>query len=161
MTRTAFDRVSPDAMPPALVLSTHPAVVTRQIDVEEARDIHAMAFPEDDWAGDEHMYWALRRKANGAVLGFCSARLLEDSRDCFLSRAAVVKAAQGQGLHRRMIAHRVYWAWQQGADRCITYTTLQNYPSMTNLLAVGFKFYKPRNAWVGKRVHYFELKQPR
>lgn len=148
-------------MSAARPLAAEPAIITRQIDVEEARDIHAMAFPGDDWAGDEHTYWALRRKANSAVLGFCSARLLDNGRDCFLSRAAVVKAAQGQGLHRRMIAHRVYWAWQQGADRCITYTTLQNYPSMTNLLAVGFRFYKPRATWVQGRVHYFELKQPR
>lgn len=136
------------------------AIRTRQIDVDEARDIHALAFPEDDWAGDDHTYWELRRAAGNRTVGFCSARILDDGA-CFLSRAAVVKAAQGQGLHRRMIAHRVYWAWQQGADRCITYTTLQNYPSMTNLLAVGFRFYKPRTAWVGKRVHYFELKQPR
>lgn len=145
-------------------LAAEPAIITRQIDVEEARDIHAMAFPSDDWAGDEHTYWALRRKANGAVLGFCSALAhYGGPDDCtvFLSRAAVVKAAQGQGLHRRMIAHRVRWAWQQGAERVITYTTLQNYPSMTNLLAVGFRFYKPKNPWVGKRVHYFELKQLR
>lgn len=141
-----------------------PAIATNAIDVDLARDIHALAFPHDDWPGDDHNYWELSRTGSPGrrvTVGFCSARLLDNGRDCFLSRAAVVKAAQGQGLHRRMIAHRVYWAWQQGADRCVTYTTLQNYPSMTNLLAVGFKFYKPRNAWVGKRVHYFELKQPR
>lgn len=141
------------------------AVLTRALDLDEARDVHELAFPHDDWAGDDHTYWVLERplplvRLPRRILGFCSARILDDGA-CFLSRAAVVKAAQGQGLHRRMIAHRVYWAWQQGADRCITYTTLQNYPSMTNLLAVGFRFYKPRTAWVGKRVHYFELKQPR
>lgn len=154
-TRTAFDKANPDPMPPALVL-TVPTVATRQIDVDDAREIHQLAFPEDDWAGDDHTYWASRRTVNGALLGFCSAHMT-DPHTCFLSRAAVVKAAQGQGLHKRMIAHRVYWAWQQGALRVITYTTLQNYASMTNLLDVGFRFYKPHTPWVGKRVHYFQL----
>lgn len=137
-------------------MSTPPAIVTRQIELDEARDIHAMAFPDDHWAGDEHTYWELRRLRGNRTVGFCSARMT-DANTCFLSRAAVVKAARGQGLHKRMIAHRVYWAWQQGALRVFTYTTLQNYASMTNLLDVGFRFYQPKIPYVGKRVHYFQL----
>lgn len=123
-------------------------------DEDDARAIHALAFPEDDWVGDGHTFW-VARDDRARVVGFCSAIYYPDREQVFLSRAAVVRAAQGCGLHKRMIQMRVLWSWFQGAKDIITYTTLQNYPSMANLLDCGFRFYKPPTAWATKRVHYF------
>lgn len=136
--------------------------VIARVDADAARELHALAFPADSWPEDdfpdhEHGFWIAGPPRR--PVGFCSAILWPDRKACFLSRAAVVKSARGSGLHNEMISTRILWAWKQGADRVVTYTTLQNYASMVNLLASGFKFYEPPERWVGKRVHYFQLKR--
>lgn len=135
-------------------------ILTCPTDEDTALELHKLAFPSDVWVGDEfpdheHNYWVLRE--NGKTVAFCSAVLWGERKAVFLSRAAVVKSAQRKGLHKLMIATRVKWAWGQGVGRVVTYTTLQNYPSMINLLDSGFRFYQPDEPWVGKRVHYFQL----
>lgn len=140
-----------------------PSALMRKASEEEARELHDLAFPSDDWPPDDHpdydhLFW-VAYAVGGRRLGFCSAVHWPKRNAVFLSRAAVVKAARHTGLHRQMIFHRVLWAWGQGVDRVVTYTTLQNYPSMVNLLDSGFRFYQPAENWVGKRVHYFQLKR--
>lgn len=129
---------------------------------DTARELHTLAFPSDIWVGDEfpdheHNYWIARDGAR--TVGFCSTVLWHERKTVFLSRAAVVDKYRGFGLHKHMINTRVLWSWRQGVDRVVTYTTLQNYPSIIHLLDCGFRFYRPDEPWVGKRVHYFELKR--
>jgi GNAT superfamily N-acetyltransferase len=129
---------------------------------ELAHELHKLAFPSDSWVSEdfpdhEHAFWLASEGAR--PVGFCSAVLWDERKAVFLSRAAVINQCRGMGIHRMMIAKRVKWAWEQGVDRVVTYTTLQNYPSMSNLLDCGFRFYRPDEPWVGKRVHYFELKR--
>lgn len=128
--------------------------ITMLDDIEEAREIHKLAFPDDKWAGDHHTFW-VARAAGGEVAGFCSAVLWEKTNSVFLSRAAVARFARGTLLHRQMIRTRVRWAKAQGAHQVVTYTLLKNYPSMINLLHCGFRFYTPSDLWEGKNVHYF------
>lgn len=140
-----------------------PTAIIRPCDEDEARRLHELAFPadafpSDEWSSYDHQFW-VAYAVGGKLLGFCSAVHWPLRNAVFLSRAAVVKAARGTGLHRQMIFHRVMWSWGQGVDRVVTYTTLQNYPSMVNLLDSGFRFYQPAENWVGKRVHYFQLKR--
>lgn len=125
-------------------------------DVEEAKELHALAFPSDNWAGDDHTYWVARD--GKTVVGFCSAVHREEKGYVFLSRAAVIAAARGAGLQRRMIRARVAWAKKQSADVVVTYTTMKNYDSMVNLLKCGFRFFEPDEPFVGKKVHYYRLK---
>ena len=122
---------------------------------DEARDIHAMAFSDDLWVGDDHTFWVA--KHNGTVVGFCSAVYRPERGHVFLSRAAVIKNARGHGIQKRMIATRIRWARKQGAKECVTYTSPKNYPSMCSLLACGFKFYFPHEPWAGKSMHYFRM----
>lgn len=131
-------------------------VIRRLDDVDEAHELHKLAFPDDEWVGDEHEFWAAYD--GQGVAGFASACpfIPPDDKVVFLSRAAVVKRAARLGLHKSLIAARVLWAWQQGADRCVTYTTLRNYASMVNLLHSGFRFYTPKPKWAGNHVHYYE-----
>lgn len=134
------------------------AVIRQLHDIDEARELHDLAFPDDSWVGDEHTFWA----AHGpqGVVGFASAIAWEKAGAgaVFLSRAAVVKAHAGLGLHNALIRARVLWAWREGADRCVTYTTFRNYSSMVNLLHSGFRFYipDPQKWWAGRHVHYYE-----
>ena len=135
-----------------------PPVRTRLIeDLDEAREIHALAFEEDIWVGDQHTFWAVYDRKR--VVGFCSAVILETCGPAvYLSRAAVVKSHWGKGVQRTMIATRCAWGIEHGAKRAVTYTLLKNYPSMVNLLNAGFRFYTPDPAWhVSPRVvHYFK-----
>ena len=129
-------------------------------DAEEAKELHALAFPDDKWAGDDHTYWVAKeydsaKFAFGKVIGFCSAKVMEPH-GVFLSRCAVRKDYAGKGLQRLMIRRRVKWAIDQGSHRVFTYVTLKNYESMINLLRCKFRFY--HGHWVGPEVHYLELK---
>lgn len=125
-------------------------------DVEENRRLWERGFPGDKWVGDHHTFW-IARDETGTVLGFCSAVYLTGENNVFLSSAAVFPCARGGGLQRRMIRHRVRWAKAQGARYAITYAIKSNYPSLTNLIRAGFRFYVPATSWAGD-VHYFERK---
>jgi GNAT superfamily N-acetyltransferase len=135
--------------------------VRRLDDIDSARVLHDLAFEADKWVGDDHTFWVARDPdAGNRTVGFASAIFRAPEGDkpyVFLSRAAVVAKYQGQHLQRRLIAHRVFWGWWQGAEEIRTYTTLQNYPSMVNLLREGFSFYRPETPYAGKRYHYFRL----
>lgn len=126
-------------------------------DVDEVRELHSLAMPDDHWVGDDHTFW-IARDADGKPVGFCSAIHRPERGYVFLSRAAVAAGARGARLQRRMIRARVTWARKQGASEVITYTLLKNYESFVNLLKCGFRFYKPEDAWVGHDVHYLILK---
>jgi GNAT superfamily N-acetyltransferase len=136
------------------------AVKTRLVeDIDEAREIHGLAFAEDLWVGDHHTFWAVYDRKR--VVGFCSAVVLTEmftKPAVYLSRAAVAKSHWGRGVQRSMIATRCMWGIDHGAKQAVTYTLLRNYPSIVNLLNAGFKFYTPSPKWDWvdtTRVHYF------
>jgi hypothetical protein len=137
-------------------------ITARSLDVEEAREIHALAFAADDWVGDDHTFWAYYSGKPPRVVGFCSAILHSPSpMEAFLSRSAVAFRVRGRGLQRRMIRDRVRWiAEHQPHARIVTYTLLDNYASITNLILCGFRFYVPKRKWAHagpSSVHYFKL----
>lgn len=136
------------------------AIIRHLEDLDEARELHKLAFEGDEWVGDDHEFWVALDGLG--VVGFASAIVWDESyiggepNACFLSRAAVVKSASGMGLHKALIDARVTWAQREGVRRCVTYTTLRNYTSMVNLLQSGFRFYRPKPCWAGTHVHYYE-----
>lgn len=123
-------------------------------DIDEIKELHTLALPGDLWVGDEHTFW-LAREGRKPV-GFCSAIYRPERGYVFLSRSAVMLAARGQGLQRRMIRTRVAWAKRQGAREAITYTSLKNYESFVNLVKCGFRFYTPSVTYAGDEVHYLK-----
>lgn len=112
--------------------------ITREDDLETARELHDLAFGAA-WPGDDHEHWFARDEA-GKVVGFCSAKFVAGTKAVFLSRAAVIRTARGAGLHKRLIRVRLHWARAQGVDLCITYVSMRNYRSMLNLVDCGFRF---------------------
>jgi GNAT superfamily N-acetyltransferase len=111
--------------------------VARTDDVEEVREMHSLAFPGIVWPGDDHELWLALQ--GGAPVGFASAKYTAAESAVFLSRGAVLQTAQGRGLQRRLIEARVRWAFSRGARWVWTYTSIDNYPSLYNLLRCGFR----------------------
>lgn len=117
------------------------------------KQLHAQCLPDDDWE-DATQHWALWNDA-GRACGFCSVYRLKYERGVYLSRAGVLPGTRGRGLQRRMIQARLRWARTRGLRFAVTYTSLDNYPSIVNLLRCGFVFYDPATPWAGPQVHYF------
>ena len=122
-------------------------------DIDLIRELHTQLFPADEWpVTDKTTCWLMT--LDDDPVGFCTADDL-GSGVVFMTRAGVLPVVRGGGLQRRLIRVRTAWARALGATAVITYTILQNYPSMINLLKSGFKFYTPEYEWVGSKVHYF------
>lgn len=128
---------------------------------EEARAIWNAVAPADKWHGDDDLHWIVYN-ASGKPVAFASMVILsydngrgDKGRMAYMTMAGVLPEARGHHLQRRLIRARVQAARREGLDWIITYTLLKNYPSMCNLLACGFEFYEPEDAWVGDDVHYY------
>lgn len=114
--------------------------------------LHRRCFPDDDYClGKGVRHWVLYDE--NISVGFCS--LIDWGRGvAFLARAGVLPIAQGQGMHRRMIRHRLRWAKRNGFDRVWTYTTNDNVRSANNLIRCGFRVYAPKKMFDGGYIFF-------
>lgn len=110
--------------------------IRQEHDIEWLREVHKLAFPEDLWPGDDDKFWIATRGTD--LVGFASARPRGDMLE--LTRCAVVAAETGRGLQRRFLAVREAYARRNGCKTVCTYTTMGNYPSITNLIRAGYRF---------------------
>ena len=122
------------------------------------RALEARCFPEDepyDIAGA--IWWLV--KVGDFPIGYAGLKPLPYEKDVgFLCRAGILSNYRGQGLQRKLIKLRIKEAQKLGLKQLVTYTTTDNYASITNLLNQGFRFYSPENPWAGKEaktVMYF------
>lgn len=115
---------------------TYPIRIRRERDLEWLREVHAIAFPDDRWPGDDHAFWVATRGSE--LLGFASALVTGDMLE--LTRCAVVSSMHGKGMQRRLIAVREAYARRQGCAGVATYTTRDNWSSITNLVRAGYRF---------------------
>jgi GNAT superfamily N-acetyltransferase len=83
------------------------------------------------------------------VVAFASARIVPGD-VVFLSRCAVLPCARGQGLQRRFIRARVRLARLPA----VTYTMPGNVSSANNLIACGFRLYRPTRQWAGDALYW-------
>jgi GNAT superfamily N-acetyltransferase len=132
-------------------------------DIEDAREHwadfqHHTHGPEffDKWPGDDHIFWLIIDEKQD--IGMMSAVYRPEKGYVYLSYAIIIPSHQAKGLQRKLIQHRLRWAKRQGAFYAVTYTLMDNYPSIMNLLRCGFKFAKEPRGWsgYGPGVHYFE-----
>ena len=70
----------------------------------------------------------------------------------FLCRAGVLSNYRGHGLQRKFLKAREREAKKIGIKQLITYTVVDNYPSIVNLISQGYRFYSPANPWAGKEA---------
>ena len=87
-------------------------------------------------------------------VGFCSCHVTEGD-TVFLSRSGLLPEYQGRGLQKTMIKARLSWAKRSGYAKAITYTTLDNATSFSNLQKCGFRLYLPQNQYAGKKMLYW------
>lgn len=75
----------------------------------------------------------------------------------YLARAFVGADHRGQGLQRKLIQARVGRAKELKGSH-VTSDTYDNPPSTNNLIACGFRAYRPGSAWRGEGTMYWRLK---
>lgn len=113
--------------------------IEKTTDLDEVHELHLQTFPRDPYVDEDHEFWVARSPAGWAV-AFASCTYFEDIRTVYLSRVGVLPEAAGSGLQRRFILLRLQHARRCGAMGAVTYTTKDNYQSITNLIRTGFRF---------------------
>ncbi len=73
---------------------------------------------------------------------------------CIFIRAFVDRTMRGKGIQKLLIKKRLLAA-KKNSSVAITYTTIDNYPSVNNLMSCGFKYYNPEYAYAGQNFLYF------
>lgn len=125
-----------------------------QVDEDEARFHHSLAFAGDVWCREATHFWLAYEGKK--VIGFLALRMEDEA--VYVSRIATVKAAEGRGIARKLIKRGLRYAKDYGARYAHTYTLLRNYESMCMLLKCGFRFVPVPKGFrytAPSRVHYF------
>lgn len=128
----------------------------RTWDFEKVLELDRRIFPSDEALrfNENAAYWLL--KHDGKDVGFCSLNPIKwEPKGCFLSRAGILRGHQKAGLQRRMISTRTKYAKKMGFEWAVTYTMIDNHPSIVNLLKSGFRFYRPASPWAGINTLYY------
>lgn len=73
----------------------------------------------------------------------------------YLMRAGVDPEYRGRGLQRKLIRTRVKFARARGWHGLITDTSYDNIRSSNNLIAEGFKLFRPRELWAFSNSLYW------
>lgn len=126
---------------------------TEQLDLVRALD--RAVFPGDEPVELDCGRWWLAWDGDDPV-GFGGARILDREDAAVLVRCGVVRAARGRGAQSRLIRARLRWLGEQPHVRtCVTYTTADNVASANNLIATGFRLYRPAWTWAGPDFLYW------
>lgn len=104
----------------------------------------------------ENREWWVFLDRKGKIGAYCGS--IYSQGICIFIRAWVKKSHRGKGMQKRLINTRVKAAKEKDCYIAITYTTKDNYPSVNNLIAKGFKFYFPEYAYGGKEMLYWSKK---
>lgn len=104
-------------------------------------------------------WWIAFEVSGGAeapvgVAGMCHSAIEEGT--FYLGRCCVDIEHRGHGLQRKLIMARVARARELGGSAA-TSDTYCNPPSTNNLIACGFRAYKPESEWRGEGTSYWRL----
>lgn len=94
---------------------------------------------------DEGVWWIVYD--GKTPVAYAGAIHLKEKNRVYLCRAGVLPEYRGLGLQKQLIRKRLLWAKSCGVSTVITYTDLDNVFSSNNLIASGFKLYKPDLPW--------------
>lgn len=125
-------------------------------DVTTVQRLNDQIFPLDPMPKHTDSYYWLVWHGKTPV-GFCSMYLLTNSGepDCaFFSRAGVYHSHRGKGLGQRLIRVRLSLAKKLNLRAVVTYT-IDNIPSVNNLIKAGFRLYEPSYKWAGSNALYW------
>jgi GNAT superfamily N-acetyltransferase len=135
-------------------------VIRASDDWDTIQELDREAFPTSPKLTDEELsssVWWLAY-LDGVPVAYAGIWLIPAKKKAFLTRAAVAKIAQGQGLQKRLIRVRLRHAKRAGIPRVYTYTQAGNFASMKSLIACGLRpyytSYGEANAFI-----YFETRR--
>jgi RimJ/RimL family protein N-acetyltransferase len=127
--------------------------IKRSENKELIKKLHDEIFPDDIWCGLEHtVSWVVW--FNKKPVGFCLLNI-SDSDYGYYTRAGINKKHWGKGLHKRMLLVREKFARQFGYSRIVTYTTIDNIQSISNLQKRGYMIYEPKSKYADDKKNKF------
>jgi ribosomal protein S18 acetylase RimI-like enzyme len=113
---------------------------TSRLRIAQLELLDTKCFPDDEpFGGYGDAWWWLTVHDSGQLVGFAGLQNLGRGTG-FLCRAGVLPAWRGQGVQRELIRRRVAQARRLGLSELVTYTAPENYASLNNLIACGFRF---------------------
>jgi GNAT superfamily N-acetyltransferase len=125
---------------------------------ESLRWLQLKCLPYDEICDVSVGYWWILYSAVGDRIGFAGLVPSLSFSDCgYLCRAGIIPAFRGQGLQKKLIQARIAKAKKLKWNWLVTDTT-DNMPSSNNLIAAGFRLYKPKNPWAFSSSLYWKYK---
>ena len=113
---------------------------------EELVELDYECFPYDARMSFSGTRWWLATDEDGKAVAYAGLEHRYGDRG-FLCRAGVLPEARGNGLQKRLIRARERGARSLSMDRLITYTDKHNVVSSNNLIACGYRLYRPEDEW--------------
>lgn len=114
-------------------------------------------FPDDDPPDfDEVLWWVV--KTDEKVVGYAGLKILDgiDKGTAYLCRCGILPEYQGLGLQKKLVEVREREAIKRRCPILLTYTSTDNYPSLQNLIRMGFNLYDPAYRYAGKDFFYLQ-----
>lgn len=128
--------------------------IKRTNDAVEVKNVVRLLSSENIDSVDysEDILWVVKRGSKS--IGMCSLKPLPAEDSVFFSFSFIDPEHRGKGLQRKLIRARLEWARRHGYACALTYTWENNYPSMSNLIKCGFRFYTPHTKYAGKAFYF-------
>ena len=127
--------------------------IKRTENKELLKRLHDQIFPNDEWCGlDDTVSWVIWFEKK--PVGFCLLNISE-SEYGYYTRAGVYSRHWGQGLHKRMILVREKFARLYGYKLIVTYTSMENIQSISNLQKRGYLIYEPKKRYADDKKNKF------
>lgn len=130
-------------------------MIRKSQNVSLVHALHKEIMPADSFYDhDGNHYWIVYIRQSKKPIGFAIGTNLGDG-IFFLSRAGVLSAWRGQGLHKRLIKVREEFAKKWDFNYCITYVKQTNPQSFSSLMKCGYEVYQPDFPYGTKNSLYF------
>ena len=102
-------------------------------------------------------WWLVREASTGRAVAFCALSDFKKNKHVgYLYISGVDEHYRGNGLQRRMIRVRLRAARLAGYKRVVA-ETYNNPESANNLIACGFRMFKPKITWSAPGACYWTL----
>lgn len=98
--------------------------------------------------------WLVSRN-DGVSVGYATGKIWPPDNYFYFTRCGVLPEARRNGLQRRLIRARLKWAKRHGCAGAYTYTLPANVGSANNLIATGFRLWRPAYKWAGADALYW------
>lgn len=126
-----------------------------QIAAAKALDRDCFSSDVESAKWDRSVTWIVEHTPTAQIIGYACLRFVTHEKLAYLTRAGISGEHRGQGLQKRLIRVRLAYAKQRGYPAAITYTVRANSRSVNSLIACGFRYYEPPNAWAGREMLYW------